>query len=99
MTVRRSWWLVYGACVAVVLSAHVWVTVTVLALERSEHQARSDATHQEALRLALWRMDSWLAPLLAREASRPYFDYEPFYPQERAYTTLLYPIALPHRSR
>ena len=37
-------------------------------------------------------MDSWLASLLAREAARPYFDYEAFYPQQRAYSTLLYPI-------
>ena len=92
MRSRRSWWLVYGVCAAVVLSALAWVTVTVLSLERAEIRARTDAGHQESLRLALWRMDSWLAPLLAREAARPYFDYQAFYPQQRAYTTLLYPI-------
>ncbi len=92
MRSRQSWWLVYGVCAAVVLSALAWVTVTVLSLERAEIRARTDAGHQESLRLALWRMDSWLAPLLAREAARPYFDYQSFYPQQRAYTTLLYPI-------
>ncbi|MHC4608307.1 MAG: sensor histidine kinase [Planctomycetota bacterium] len=63
-----------------------------LALERAEIAARADAAHQESLRLALWRMDSWLASMLAREAARPYFDYEAFYPQDRAYSTLLRPI-------
>ncbi|MHC5007411.1 MAG: sensor histidine kinase, partial [Planctomycetota bacterium] len=92
MRSRRSWWLVYGVCAAVVLAALGWITVTVLGLERAEIRARTDAGHQESLRLALWRMDSWLASLLAREAARPYFDYEAFYPQQRAYSTLLYPI-------
>ena len=92
MRSRRSWWLAYGVCAAVVLAALGWITVTVLGLERAEIRARTDAGHQESLRLALWRMDSWLASLLAREAARPYFDYEAFYPQQRAYSTLLYPI-------
>ena len=67
MTAGRSWWLVFGACCAAVLAALAWVTATVLRLERAELSARADMTHQESLRLALWRMDSWLAPLLARE--------------------------------
>ena len=89
MKSRRSWWLIYGACTALVLAALAWITVMVVRLERGELQARAEAEHQEALRLALWRMDSWLAPFLAREAARPYFDYEPFYPQPQAYTKLL----------
>ncbi|MHC4413971.1 MAG: sensor histidine kinase [Planctomycetota bacterium] len=88
----RSLWLIFGACAGIVLLSLVWITVTVTQLERAELDARADAAHQEALRLALWRMDSWLAPLLAREAARPYFDYQPFYPQQRAYTALLEPI-------
>ena len=89
MKSRRSWWLIYGACTALVLAALAWITVMVVRLERGELRARAEAEHQEALRLALWRMDSWLAPFLAREAARPYFDYEPFYPQPQAYTKLL----------
>ena len=92
MKPRRLWWVAYSAGSLVVLLALVWITVTVVRLERAELEARSDATHQEALRLALWRLDSWMAPLLAREAARPYFDYQPFYPQRRAYTALLDPI-------
>ncbi len=89
MKSRRSWWLIYGACAALVLAALGWITVTVIRLERGELQARAEAGHQEALRLALWRMDSWLAPFLAREAARPYFDYLSFYSQPQVYTKLL----------
>ncbi len=92
MRPRRRWWVVYGAGAVAVMLGLVWVTVTVVRLERAELRARTDAAHQEALRLALWRLDSWLAPLLAREAARPYFDYQPFFPQQRAYTAVLDPI-------
>ena len=89
MKSRRSWWVIYGACAALVMGALLWITVVVIHLERSEVEARAEARHQEALRLALWRMDSWLAPRLAREAARPYYEYSAFYPQQRAYTRLL----------
>jgi signal transduction histidine kinase len=92
MKSRRSWWTAFALCIAVVLAALVWVTVMTLRLERAEVVARAQAEHQEALGVALYRMDYWLAPLLAQEAVRPYFDYQPFYPQQRAYTTLLSPI-------
>ena len=92
MTSKRRWWAIFAACTGLVLVALVWVTVMVVRLEQAEVDARARADHQEALRLALWRMDSWLAPLLGREAARPYFDYQPFYPEQRPYTTLLSPI-------
>ena len=62
----RSWWLMFGVGAAVMLLALGWVTVVMLQLERNELVARADANHQESLRLALWRMDSWLAPQLSR---------------------------------
>jgi len=86
------WWTVYAAIGVLVLTALLWVTVTVVRLERAETDARADADHQEALRLALWRVDSWLAPRLAREAARPAEDYQAFYPQRHAYTRMLYQI-------
>ncbi len=92
MKAGRSWWLIFAGCCGLVVAALAWVTVTVLRLERAELSARADMSHQENLRLALWRMDSWLAPLLAREASRPYFAYQSFYAQERAYSNRLAPL-------
>ena len=82
MRASRTWWSIYTACAVVVIVALVWITLTLVGLERSESIARADARYQESLRLALWRMDSWLSPQLAIEAARPYADYQPFYTQE-----------------
>ena len=59
-----------------------------LALERAEAKARRQAALEENLQLALWRMDSALAPLMAEESARPYFTYSPLYPAERAFTCM-----------
>ncbi|RKY21109.1 MAG: sensor histidine kinase [Planctomycetota bacterium] len=88
----RRWWWMFGAGAAALLAVLVWVSLLVLELERAEFAARDHAAQQERLRLALWRMDSWLAPRLAREAARPYFEYSSYYPQERAYTRMLQPL-------
>ncbi len=82
----------FGAGVALLTVVLVWVTVVVLRLEGAELDARTETARQEQLRLALWRMDSRLTPLLAREAARPYFEYSSYYPQERAYTRMLQPL-------
>ena len=89
---RRIWWLVWSLCAAVALAALAGLSLLVLELERSELAARAESAHQEDLRLALWRMDGWFAPRLARESARPYFEYQAYYPQERLYTRILNPI-------
>jgi len=71
------WWIVFGTCNVVVALALIWTTRVVVELERSERRARTESDYQESLRLAMWRMDSWLALLLAREAARPSIDYQP----------------------
>ena len=58
---RRWWWFVYGGCAVAVLVALSWISSITLGLERSERSASAEVTRQENLRLALWRMDSWLA--------------------------------------
>jgi len=70
-------WLVFGACVAGLLGAMVWISLTVLRLERAEQDARAQAALEENTRLALWRLDSALMPLLAEETARPFSDYAP----------------------
>lgn len=89
MKSQRLLWGVYAACAAVMLLTLVWVSVMVVRLEGAEQNAREEAQQQEAVRLALWRMDSWFMTRLAQESARPYFEYQPFYPQARAYTRLL----------
>jgi signal transduction histidine kinase len=64
-------WLVFAACAAALLGAMVWISLTVLRLERAERQARAQAALEENTRLALWRLDSALMPLLAQETARP----------------------------
>ena len=66
-----GWWLVFGACVLVVAAALVWTSAVVIRLERSELSARAETEYQESLRLAMWRMDSWLSLFLARESAGP----------------------------
>jgi len=73
---------------ALVLAAMGWVSHSALDLERAEIQGREQAAFEENIRLALWRMDSAMAPLVAKENARPYFAFSAFYPAERAYTNM-----------
>ena len=86
----RPWrmWLVFGLGLAAVLAATGWTSVKAVQLDRAEAEARRQAAFEENVRLALWRMDSSLTWLLARENSRPYFVYSSFYPAERAYNRM-----------
>jgi signal transduction histidine kinase len=81
-------WLGFVVCLGVVLTAMGWISATVLRLDAAEENARRQAVVEENVRLALWRMDSSLAPLIAQESARTYFAYRPFYPAERAYNKM-----------
>ncbi|MCA9000893.1 MAG: HAMP domain-containing histidine kinase [Planctomycetes bacterium] len=85
---RRHWWIWYGAGSVLALCALGWISWFLVGLEVEKHEAQSEAQRANDMRLALWRMDSWLGPQLAHEAARPYFDYLSFVPNERAYTRL-----------
>jgi len=80
--------VVFGLCLLIGAGAVAWISVATLRLDRAEAQARRQAALEENVRLALWRMDSNLAPLVAQENVRPYFQYSAFYPAERAYTRM-----------
>jgi len=79
---RRSWWWAFGVSSAAVAGALLWITVTLLRTERAELRAREAGQ-------ALWWMDGFVAPFLVKEASRPYFEYSAYYPQQTAYTRML----------
>ena len=87
---NRPWQigLVFGLALAVVLAAMGWISAEVLRLDRAQAEARRQALQEENVRLALWRMESALGPLVAQESGWPYFAYAPFYPPERAYTRM-----------
>jgi signal transduction histidine kinase len=87
MSERRWPWIVLSAGAACALGALALATVAALRLEKAEALASAQAKQQESMRLALWRMDSTLAPLIARESARPYFHYEPYYAVDRMVTS------------
>lgn len=82
-------WVVFGSGAMTVAAALGWMTHHTLKLERAELSAQQQARFQESVRLALWRMDSLMTPLIAREAARPYFQYRPFYAAGRPYSQML----------
>ncbi len=69
----------FGVCLAVVLAAMGWLSAELVALDRAERRAREDAAMEEAVRLALWRMDSALTPIIAEHSARPVYVYDTFY--------------------
>jgi signal transduction histidine kinase len=73
---RAGAWFV--ATALLLLGVLSWLTATLLQLDRDELQARCQAQLHEKMRLALWRMDSWLSPQFAFEAMRPASDYRAF---------------------
>lgn len=82
----RLTWLAFIVCLGVVCAAMIWMSATTLRLEKSEFQAQQQS---ESERLALWRMDSALVPLITRESSRPHRVYSAFYQAEHAYSRYL----------
>ena len=76
---KRPWqvWLALLACGALVASAMAWLTVHALRADRERTTARAEADLEQRVSLALWRMDTKLAPLIAEESARPHFYYEP----------------------
>jgi signal transduction histidine kinase len=83
----RYWpiWMIFVICLLVILAGMGWISGTVIRLDRLETEARLLADQEEKVRLALWRMDTALAPLVAQESARPYFAYMSFFPRDRAF--------------
>ena len=88
-TRRRSWWLVFGGGAAAVILALTWITTVVIDLEREGLAARAEADYQGRLRLAMWRMEDWLGRRIDHESDRPWVEYQSYYAQQPAYTSIL----------
>lgn len=58
-------WIAFSAALATVLAVMFFFTVRMLRFERAEAAAQANAALEETIRLALWRMDSAAALLLA----------------------------------
>lgn len=87
---NRPWktWIIFALCLAVLLVAMGWVSFAALRLDHAQIEARRQTDYEERVRLALWRMDSMLAPIVAQESARPYFVYRAFYPMGHAYNRM-----------
>ncbi len=69
---RRAWtWLGFAAVVGLLIAAVGALTVVALRADERERRERARAERAAEVRLALWRIDSALQPLLAREGARP----------------------------
>ncbi len=77
---KRPWqvWLALAACGALVACAMAWLTLHALRADRELNAERAAADLERRVSLALWRMDTKLAPLIAEESARPHFYYTPF---------------------
>ncbi len=65
----------FGLCAVALLGVMGWLSARVRQLEQQQQHARDEATLEESVRLALWRMESRLAPLVAQENARAPADY------------------------
>lgn len=83
---KRPWqiWAAFTACVVVAVAAVGWLTYKAVAADRAEESARRQAAVEENARLALWRMETAISPLVAQESMRPVAVYEPFLATGRA---------------
>jgi signal transduction histidine kinase len=84
---KRPWqvWLAFLACGVVVAAAMGWLTAHALRADHERSLARAEADLEQRVSLALWRMDTKLAPMIAEESARPHFYYAPFFTlQDRA---------------
>ena len=76
-------WTVFGMGALALLATLAWVTWNLIRLEERETEARRETRLHDASGIALWRLDSALAPVWAREAVRAALaDLGPTAPEE-----------------
>ena len=77
---RRAWWAGALAVAWLATIAGLWlVTSSLRALEVSQAQSQAEFARAQAIRLALWRMDGWMTPRIARESARSVSEYSSFF--------------------
>ncbi len=80
MRARRPAWITALAIASLATISGLWlVTNAVQTLEAQHADSQGEVARAETLRLALWRMDGWMTPRLAREAARPVNEYAAFF--------------------
>ncbi|MCA9310897.1 MAG: HAMP domain-containing histidine kinase [Phycisphaerales bacterium] len=88
---RPLWvWAGFAAVVTVLGLVMAWMSVAMLSMEQREIDREVLETN---VRRSLWRMDSFVAPIIAAEGARPYYTYEAFFNSPEAYNSLYEPLA------
>jgi len=73
-------WILFASCLIIAICALSWISYLVVHYENEQNIAASRERLRANLRLAVWRIDSLIAPVLAEEAVRPSFHYQPINP-------------------
>lgn len=88
----QTWWAM--GCVVLLATASLgWLSRAVLRLDAGQRRMAEEGQREELVRLALWRMDSALALLVADENARAPEEFSAFHPPYRAWSTEGDPLA------
>ncbi len=79
LKIRGKAWLGFLAISLLVTGGLAWATYMALEVEHDQRTSRAINERNQKLRLALWRLDSRVFPVLAREANRPFQHYRALY--------------------
>jgi signal transduction histidine kinase len=74
---KRPWqvWLVFVLCASGAAAAMGWLTRQAIETDELRRAAQADAAFEQRVSLALWRMDTELAPIIAGEVIRAPWMY------------------------
>jgi len=78
-------WLVFATLLVLALGSFGWLSRAVVRLDDAQRGQLAEAEREEKVRLALWRMDSSLALLMADEDARNPLEYQSFHSPARAW--------------
>ena len=85
MSAPAKTWICFLAAVLLVGGALGWISTQLFRFEEEHTRFEAQERFRANLRLAVWRIDSLMAPVLAEEAARPPSHYQSFYPLARSY--------------
>src|SRR3954454_20913548 len=76
---KRPWqvWLLFAVCVLAAGMGMVWLSQQALRADERRRVAEAEAELEQRVSLALWRMDTELAPIIAEEVIRPPAAFRP----------------------
>ncbi len=75
MSSRRRVWILFATCALLIAAGLAGLSWQLLRLDEEREAAARSALQEEKVRLALWRLDSALSPLLVRESGRTHGQF------------------------